>query len=84
MCLYMADVQNMVGRVPLTPLFWLVTRLQHSLTCQQAQGFRLSVKIRMAVQTRLQRTDYEAGMSTRSTRHCGCGSLGVASSAWEA
>ncbi len=32
-CLYVADIQNMVGRGPLIPLFLVLTRLQQSLTC---------------------------------------------------
>ena len=59
--------------------FWLVTRLQQSLIYSASARIQAS---RMAVPTRLQRTDGGAAMSMRSTR--GCGSLGAASPAWEA
>jgi hypothetical protein len=81
-CLYVADVQNMMDRVPLNILchcFWLLTRLQQSLTYSASARIQASC---MAVLTRLQRTDCGAAMSMRSTR--GCGSLGGASPAWEA
>jgi hypothetical protein len=83
-CLYVADAQNhMVGRVPLNRLlshcFWLVTRLQQLLTCSASARIQA---FRVAVPLRLLRTDCGVAMSMRSTR--GCGSLGVASPAWEA
>ncbi len=54
--------------------FWLVTRLQQSLTYSASTRIQAS---RMAVPTLLQRTDGGAAMSMRSTR--GCGNL-----AWQA
>jgi hypothetical protein len=63
----------------LSKCFLLVTRLQQFLTCSTSARIQAS---RMAVPTRLQRTDGVAAMSMRSTR--GCGNLGVASPAWEA
>jgi hypothetical protein len=33
LCFYVAPAGNMVGRIPLIPCFWMVTRLQQSLTC---------------------------------------------------
>ncbi len=78
-CLYVADVQNMVGRVPLIPLI-----LAGSSTPTILLTYSASARIqafRMAVLTLL-RTDGRAAMSMRSTR--GCGSLGAASPALEA
>ena len=63
----------------LSHCFWLVIRLQQSLTSSASARIQAS---RMAVPTLLQRTDGWAAMSRRSTS--GCGSLGVASPAWEA
>ncbi len=43
MCLYMADVQNMVGRVPLTPLFLAgnsTPTFTHMSTSPKIQAFR--------------------------------------------
>ncbi len=59
--------------------FWLVTRLQQSLTYSASARIQAS---RMAAPTWLQRTDGGAAMSMGSTS--GCGSLGAASPAWEA
>jgi hypothetical protein len=77
-CLDVTDVQNMVGRVPLIPLFLadnLTPTIPHMFSKSKDSGF-------MAVPTLLQRKDGGAAISMRST--CGCGSLGVASPAWEA
>ncbi len=63
----------------LSNCFLLETRLQQFLTCSISTRIQAS---RMAVPTLLQQTDGGAAMSMRSTR--GCGSLGVASPAWEA
>ena len=78
-CLYVADVQNMVGRVPLIPLFLAGNSTP---TIPHMFNKRKDSASRMAVQTRLQQTDCGAAMSMRSTR--GCGSLSLASPAWEA
>ncbi len=78
-CLYVADVQNMMGRVPLMPLF-LAGNLTPTILTYSARA-RIQA-FRMAVPTRLKRTDCGAAMSMRSTRRCG--SLGAVSPAWEA
>ncbi len=63
----------------LSNYFLLVTRLQQFLTCSTSARIQASS---MAVPTRLQQTDCWAAMSMRPTS--GCGSLGLASPAWEA
>ncbi len=70
--LYVADVQNMVGRVPLMPLFLAdnsTPTIPHIFSKHKDSGFPYGCAD-------------AAAMSMKSTR--GCGSLGLASPAWEA
>ncbi len=70
-CLNVADDQ----KSPLSHCFWLVTRLQQSLTCSASTRMQASS---MAVPTLLQRTDGGAAMSMR------CQPVAVAVWAWQA
>jgi hypothetical protein len=81
-CLNEADVQNMVGRAPLIPLFLAgnsTPTIPHMFNKRKDSGFPYGCADAAAT---VQRTDGGAAMSMRSTR--GCGSLGMTSSAWEA
>jgi hypothetical protein len=78
-CLYVALAWNMVGRIPLMPAIWVVTRLQQSLTSTARTTVHVSLQ---DVQMQLRRMTGMAATSMRSTR--GCGSLDVASLAWAA
>ena len=78
-CLYVALAQNMVGRVPLNPLFLAgnsTPTIPHMFAKHKDACFLL------AAQTLRQWTDDGAAMSTKLTR--GCGRLGAASPAWGA
>ncbi len=66
-----------VTKSPLSPFFWLETRLQRSLTCSASARIQAS---RTAVLTQQLPTEGGAAMSKRLT--CGCGVLLVASPAW--
>jgi hypothetical protein len=75
-CLYVAGVQNMVGTVPLMPLFLAgnsTPTIPNMFSQRKDSGFR------MAVPTLLLWMDGWAAMSTTLT--CGRGSLGAASPA---
>jgi hypothetical protein len=80
-CLYVAPVENMVGRVPLMPLFLAgnaTATMPHLYSKRKESGFPLGCADAAAVDGRRGSNVYEPSM--RSTR--GCGNLGVASRAW--
>jgi hypothetical protein len=80
-CLYVADVQNMVGRVPLMPLFLAgnsTPTMPHIFSKHKDSGFQYGCADAAATDGR---RGSNARMSMRSTRRCG--SLGAASPAWE-
>ncbi len=76
-CLYVAPVENMVGRVPLMQLFLAgnaTPTIPHLYSKHKDSGFPFGCADPAAVDRGV------AAMSMRST--CGCGNLGVASSSW--
>jgi hypothetical protein len=79
-CLYVALAENMVGRIPLIPSFLdgnATPTIPHKYTAART---RIQVS-QLVVQMQLRRMEGAAATSMRLTR--GCGSLGVASLAWE-
>ena len=76
-CLYVAPATNMVGRIPLMPLFLAGTSTQPFLTSTASTRALAS---QWAAVTLLRQMDAVAAMCMRSTR--GCGSLDVGSRAW--
>ncbi len=61
-CLYVAPAENMVGRVPLMPLFLVETRHQRSLTCTA------SARIQVFPWAALTQPQLTAGVAAMSMR----------------
>ena len=85
-CLYVAPAANMVGRVPLMPLFLAgnsTPTIPHKYSTGKHKSCTASTRAlasHWAAVTLLQQMDTMAAMCMRLTR--GCGSLDVASCAW--
>jgi hypothetical protein len=80
-CLYVDPAENMVGRVPLMPLFLAgnaTPTIPHMYSKRKGSGFPMGCADSAAVDIR--HGSIAAAMSMRLTR--GCGNLGVASHAW--
>ncbi len=80
-CLYVAPVANMVGRVPLFPLYLAgnsTPTIPHKFSKHKGSGFPMGCAHTAAAES-VQMAGVEA-MCMRSTR--GCGNSDVASHAW--